>query len=77
MCWGEFLIVLFVALASVILVGGLIGLFAGVFYEFMSFCFSIGKRIITWPFRTLWRLITPPKKKHYRFRGDDDIEIRF
>lgn len=41
--------------------------------------FSFGWQIITWPFRALWRLISPQKKKktqHFHYE-DDDIEIRF
>ncbi len=44
-----------------------------------SFACKLLNRIITWPFRSLWRLITPQKKnktQHFHFEVDD-IDIRF
>lgn len=79
MSLGGFYFYMILAVLGAALVGGIVGSIAWGIYNVMTFCFSLGKRAITWPFRTLWYLIFPQKKKKEQsfYYVDDDIEIHF
>lgn len=79
MCWSEFLYIVF---WIVLIIAAIVFLVIGFLIPVVSLSLKVWDKIysaITWPFRALGRLVSPPKKKKtqpFHFE-DDDIDIRF